>query len=115
MNTWQEKISRTGFFTSVVSYVGFWILDAWRPGFVARYLSVHIFLLAAIVFGTWWSLTVQEYRDWPFFQYAVVFLLGILCAWITWQTGTGFESYRLLAVVGALFIPSIVLSLIRVN
>ncbi len=113
MNTWQEKISRTGFFTSVISYVGFWILDALRPGFVARYLSVHIFLLSAIVFGAWWSLTVQEYRDWPFFQYVVAILLGILCAWVTWQTGVGFESYRLLAVAAAFIIPSIILSVVR--
>lgn len=113
MNSWQETISRTGFFTSIVSYAAFWFLDLARPGFVARYLSVHIFLLASIVFGIAWTLCVRQYRDWPFPQYVVAGLFGILGAWAAWEFGGGFESYRLLVVAAAAITPAVVLSVVR--
>lgn len=114
MDTWQERIAKVGFFTSAISYVSFWIVDAIRPGFVARYVSVHLFLLAAIVFGAWWTMTVRTYRDWPFAQYAVATAYGIVLAAIAWNFGAGFESYRLLAVLAALVTPATVLSLVRI-
>lgn len=113
MGTWQERIAKTGFFTSAISYVSFWIVDALRPGFVARYLSVHLFLLAAIIFGAWWTATVREYRDWPFVQYGAATLFGIVFATIAWTLGAGFESYRLLAVLAVLVTPATVLALVR--
>ena len=113
MNTWQEKISRVGFFTSATAYVVFWLADILRPGFVARYLSVHLFLLAAFVFGVWWMRSVKEYHDWPFFQYATAAVFGVLFAALAWNLGAGFESYRLLAVAGAAVTPAVILSLVR--
>ncbi|OGL95872.1 hypothetical protein A2348_00480 [Candidatus Uhrbacteria bacterium RIFOXYB12_FULL_58_10] len=113
MHTWQERISRVGFFTSAISYAAFWLADIMRPGFVARYLSVHLFLLAAVVFGAWWALCVREYRDWPFPQYVIAALFGLLLAALAWNVGAGFESYRLLAVVAAAMGPALVLSLVR--
>lgn len=113
MTLWQERIAKTGFFTSAISYVSFWIVDALRPGFVARYLSVHLFLLAAVVFGAWWMATVREYRDWPFAQYGVAAVLGIVLASIAWTLGAGFESYRLLAVLAAFVTPATVLATVR--
>lgn len=113
MNTWQEKISRVGFFTSATAYVTFWLADLLRPGFVARYLSVHLFLLAAIVFGVWWMTSVKEYRDWPFFQYALAAVFGTVGAMLVWNLGAGFESYRLLAVAAAAVTPAVILSLVR--
>lgn len=113
MNTWQEKISRVGFFTSAAAYVVFWLADLLRPGFVARYLSVHLFLLAAFAFGVWWMRSVKEYRDWPFLQYGLAVIFGVLLAILTWNAGAGFESYRLLAVAGAAVTPAVILSLVR--
>lgn len=115
MNTWQEKISRVGFFTSAAAYVVFWIADLLRPGFVARYFSVHFFLLAAVVFGAWWMRSVREYHDWPFFQYAFAVAFGALFATLTWNVGAGFESYRLLAVAVAAVTPAVILSLVRLE
>ncbi len=114
MDSWQERIARTGFFTAAVSYVSFWILDALRPGFVARYVSVHLFLLAAMIFGAWWAVSARSYRDWPFAQYVVAALFGIVLATVAWTLGAGFESYRLLAVLAALVTPATVLSLVRI-
>lgn len=113
MDSWQERIAKVGFFTSAISYVSFWILDALRPGFVARYLSVHLLLLAAIVFGAWWTITARSYRDWPFAQYAVATIFGIVLATIAWNFGAGFDSYRLLAVLAALVTPAVVLAMVR--
>ena len=114
MDTWQERIAKVGFFTSATSYVSFWIVDAIRPGFVARYVSVHLFLLASIVFGAWWTMAVRAYRDWPFAQYVVATFFGIVLSTVAWNLGAGFESYRLLAVVAALVTPATVLSLVRI-
>lgn len=113
MGTWQERIAKTGFFTSAIAYVAFWVFDALRPGFVARYLSVHLFLLAAIIFGAWWAMTVRTYRDWPFMQYAAAAAFGIVLATVAWTLGAGFESYRLLAVLAALITPATVLATVR--
>lgn len=115
MDTWQERIAKVGFFTSAISYVSFWIVDAIRPGFVARYVSVHLFLLASIVFGAWWTMTVRTYRDWPFVQYLGAAIFGIVLATITWNLGAGFESYRLLAVLAALVTPAVVLAMVRLS
>lgn len=112
-NASQTRIAKTGFLTSAAAYVLFWLADAARPGFVARYVSVHLFLLAAIVFGVWWTLVVREYRDWPFVQYAAAGIFGILFATVAWRLGAGFESYRLLAVAAAAIAPTVVLSLVR--
>jgi hypothetical protein len=110
---WQEQISRVGFFTSAASYVAFWLADAVRPGFVARYVSVHLFLLAAVAFGAWWALVVRSYRDRPFAQYALAALLGAISASIAWNLGDGFEEYRFLAVIAALAIPAVVVGVVR--
>lgn len=113
MTTWQERIAKTGFLTSAASYALFWVADLARPGFVARYVSVHVFLLAALAFGIWWAAAVREYRDWPALQYAVALPFGILCAVIAWNVGAGFESYRVLAAAAALVMPFAVVSLVR--
>lgn len=113
MNAWQERIAKTGFFTGLTAYVLFWVADLLRPGFVARYLSVHVFLLAAIVFGAWWAVAVRTYRDWPLAQYACAALFGALFAVVTWHAGAAFASYRLVAVAVAFVTPMVALSLAR--
>jgi hypothetical protein len=111
--SWQETISRTGFLTSVTAYVSFWLLDVLRPGFVARYLSVHVFLVATVVFGLWWLRSVREYCDRPVVQYAAAAAFGILSAWVVWELGTGFGDFRLIAVVLAALVPATVLAVVR--
>lgn len=113
MTDWQQAIARTGFLTSLASYALFWLADLARPGFVARYVSVHVFLLSALVFGAWWVRSVREYRDWPFFQYALALVCGVVLGAAVWHLGSGFEAYRLLAVAGACLVPSVALSVIR--
>lgn len=49
-----ETTYKIGFYTYLVAYVGFWLVDGLRPGFVARYVSVHIFLLVTLVFAFLW-------------------------------------------------------------
>lgn len=52
---WSRRVARTGFWVSAVSYAVFWACDLARPGFVSRYFSVHVFLIAALAFGAWWT------------------------------------------------------------
>jgi hypothetical protein len=72
-----------------------------------------LFLFAAIVFGAWWAISVREYRDWPFVQYAVAVIIGVMGGAMVWQLGAGFESNRLLAVVVAFLVPPTIVSLVR--
>ncbi len=52
MKPFTLRLIATLFRVSALSYVLFWAADAMRPGFVSRYVSVHLFGLLALVFGT---------------------------------------------------------------
>ena len=108
-----ETVSRTGFLTSLVSYLIFWLMDLIRPGFVSRYFSVHIFLLAALLFGLWWSWIVEEYTERPFVQTAIALVLGIVVAVLIWFATQGFDGYRVLLTLIGLVTPTLILSVIK--
>ena len=106
-------IAKTGFLTSVVSYGAFWGADLLRPGFVARYLSVHVFLLASIVFGVWWLMTLDEWKDRFLLQWLAAIGFGIMGAVVTWNAGGGLAEYRILMAGFAAIAPGLVLLLAR--
>lgn len=108
-----EKIAKTGFYVSLISYVIFWLLDLLRSGFVARSFSVHLFLLAALVFGIWWAIVVKEYTERPWVQLAVALSLGILLSVITWNLGTGLGMWRLVVTVMVVGVPVVVWDVVR--
>ncbi len=108
-----EVISRTGFLVAASSYVLFWLLDLAKPGFVSRYFSVHAFLLAAIVFGIWWSAVVRDYTQRPWIESLIALALGLILAVITWGAADGIEGYRLLLTLIVVFIPTIIYVLIK--
>ncbi|OGL64013.1 hypothetical protein A3C09_00530 [Candidatus Uhrbacteria bacterium RIFCSPHIGHO2_02_FULL_47_44] len=109
----QEILARTGFFVSLASYGLFWLLDLIHPGFVARFFSVHLFLLGMIVFGIWWGSVVEEYTDRPKIQEATLVLVGILCAVLTWNLGEMFGGWRLIVSAVAFVVPLLVLRLLK--
>lgn len=108
-----ERIAKTGFYVSLISYVCFWLLDVLRPGFVSRSISVHLFLFATLVFGIWWAVVVKEYTDRPWVQMLCAGAFGIILSVITWTFGEGFGAFRLIVVVTAFFIPLIFWRLIQ--
>ena len=108
-----EAISRTGFLVSATSYILFWLLDLAKPGFVSRYFSVHAFLLAAIVFGIWWSAVVRDYMQRAWLESLIALALGLILSVITWSASDGLEGYRLLLATIAVFTPSVIYVLIR--
>ena len=109
----QEIIARTGFLVSLTSYLFFWALDLARPGFVARFFSVHIFLVCTMFFGLWWSRVVTVYNDRAGLERIFRLVCGVFLAVLTWSlTGVfGFERGGLTLI--AFFVPWIVLKLIR--
>ncbi len=109
----QETIAKTGYLVSLTSYVGFWLLDALRPGFVARSLSVHLFLLSALCFGVWWVKTGDNGVDHPRGHVLLAIMLGILFSVVVWISGGGFGSLRILVSLVSLFIPLLVLRLVK--
>ncbi len=108
-----ERLVRTLFFTSLVSYIVFWILDALRPGFVSRYLSVHLFLLVGIFSGALWGSKVDYFKERPWFSYILCgffsFLAGILC----WVVGEDVGMLRVWFVLFGFLTPWIFYLLIR--
>lgn len=109
----QESIARTGFYVSFFSYGLFWMLDLLRPGFVARFFSVHIFLLGVIVFGIWWGAVVEEYADSPVMQHGVAFLCGILLAVLVWSAGDAFGVWRFPVSLVACGLPLLYIRLVK--
>lgn len=109
-----ERVVRTGFFTSLVSYAGFWLIDLSTPGFVSNYLSVHVFLLGALVFGVAWSFTVESYRERVGLQAISALLLGIVLSVLVWHASDGLEGYRGLLLLITLPTPLLVLKLLTV-
>ncbi len=110
---WQAQIAKTGFLTSLVSYVTFWLFDTIRSGFVARYFSVHIFLFFSLVFGYWWSISVRTYQDRPKIQLLVAVAFGIFLSMIIWLTGEGLGTNRFFVSLLGLIIPLFFLGLLR--
>lgn len=118
---WQQKtlkpleaITRTGFLVSLVSYVVFWLADAVVPGFVSRYFSVHIFLLASVVFGILWASVLEEYASRPILQVAVALFCGLLLAVLTWSLAQDLGVYRVPLALLSAFVPTILYTLIRI-
>lgn len=109
----QEAIAETGFFTSLLSYVLFWTLDVFRPGFVARFFSVHVFLVGLIVFGVWWGAVVEEYTDRPRLQHAVLVLCGLCVGVLTWNLSSAFGSWRIIMSALAFLIPLLFFRLLK--
>ena len=108
-----EAMTRTGFFVSLCSYIGFWLADVIEPGFVSRYFSVHIFLLASLVFGFLWATVLEEYSSRPLFQMAASLLCGLVLVMLTWGLTEGLDVYRLPVLVLSLMTPTILYLLIR--
>lgn len=109
----QAIIAQTGFFVSLASYAFFWFIDLVRPGFVARFFSVHLFLLGVIVFGIWWGSVVEEYTDRPRMQHIIITMCGILLAVLTWNLGEIFGGWRAIVSAVALVIPILALRLLK--
>jgi hypothetical protein len=117
---WQQKtdkplvaILRTGFLVSIISYLVFWLADVGQPGFVSRYFSVHLFLLASIVFGVLWSSVLREYEQRPLMHAVVALTFGVLLCVLTWSLAHDLGVYRVPLVVLAFVTPTILYSLIR--
>lgn len=117
---WQQKtlkpleaITRTGFLVSLVSYVVFWLADAVVPGFVSRYFSVHVFLLASVVFGILWASVLDAYTSRPMVQVAVALFCGLVLAVLTWGFAPDLDVYRVVLTLVSFFTPTILYTLIR--
>lgn len=110
---WQTRIAHTGFVTSIASYLFFWGLEILRPGFVARFFSVHIFLLFTIGFALWWSHTLETYTDHRTAQWWIAVFLGVFLSVLAWQTLSVFELGRGVVSLVVLFVPVLVLRLIK--
>lgn len=109
----REEIAKTGFLTAFVSYIVFWGADLLKPGFVSRYFSVHIFLLAMVVFGIWWGHEIEEYCEKPLVQSTAAIISGIVVAVLIWGASSGLDSYRAALVIMGFVTPLLVLKVLK--
>ncbi len=112
-NKLQEPIARTGFLVSLVSYALFWLIDLAHPGFVARFFSVHIFLLTSLIFGIWYGSVVEEFSDHRLVQLVFSIVSGLIVFVITWNSMSQFGLTRWFASLIGLLLPWIMWRLIR--
>ncbi|RMD50409.1 hypothetical protein D6827_04090, partial [Candidatus Parcubacteria bacterium] len=49
-----SSVFKTGFYTAVISYIFFIIVEYFYPGFVSNFFWVHYLLLAAVIFLILW-------------------------------------------------------------
>lgn len=109
----QETIARTGFFACAISFLVFLCAEAVRPGFASNYFSVHWFLFGAVLFGLWWMRVRTEGPDRKTLQYAAAIALCLVFAVAAWNLGQGLKEYRILVALLSLFVPFILLRLLR--
>ena len=98
---------------SLVSYVIFWLADVAQPGFISRYFSVHVFLLASVVFGLLWASVLERVRvkaDVPGGRGA---FCGLVLAVLTWGLAQDLGVYRVPLSLVSFFTPTILYTLIR--
>jgi len=100
-----SQIASTGFLVSLISYGGFWGLDLLRPGFVARFFSVHIFLIGILVFGIWWGEVMEVYTDRPWLQKFITLFCACLFGYVTWNMGGLFGGWRAVIAFFCFCIP----------
>ena len=108
-----ESILHTGFLVSLTSYIVFWLADVIQSGFVSRFFSVHIFLLATVVFGVLWSMVLEEYKQRPLVHVAAAITFGVVLAVLTWGLAADLDVYRVPLVLLTAVSPSILYALIR--
>lgn len=102
---------KTGFYVSILSYAFFAFADYLRPGFVSNIFSVHLFLLAGLVFGILWMVVdeedVQQSSDAMLFilKNFVHLLLGATLAFILWKEGGAFGDFRILISLLGFLLP----------
>lgn len=105
-----ERIAKTGFLTSAISFVLFFATELLRPGFVSRSFSVYLFLLSAILFGVWWSSTEPVSFTRRFVWWGIAFVFAVLGFVIVWNVTPGLEERPLLAIL-AFLSPFLLVSL----
>ena len=107
-------IAKTGFYTSVISYLVFLLAEYCKPGFVSNHMSVHWFLFAAIVFAIWWSKNHNLPKSGrPVIFWTISILFGLLAAILVWQVGADFQEFRILSLILAFLLPLTVLGVLR--
>jgi len=108
-----RTIAATGYVVSLFSYIGFWIFDTLRPGFVSRTFSVHVFLLGVLVFGVAWHVSGARAKDTPTRDYLFATGCATVLSVVVWSLGSGFGAFRILMTALAGLLPYTVTALLR--
>lgn len=108
-----NRIARTGFIVSLLSFGLFAIADYTRPGFVSYVFSVYWFLFAALVFGIWWALLDDASETSKLFAWPVKVAIGVALLALFWKEGGAFGDFRALLALVGLVLPWIVPVVLR--
>lgn len=108
-----NRIARTGFVVSLLSFGLFAMADYARPGFVSYVFSVYWFLFAALVFGVWWALLEYESETSKLFAWPVKIAIGVTLLALFWKEGGAFGDFRALFALVGLILPWVVPMVLR--
>jgi len=110
-----ETISQTLFLTALSSFVVFLSLDLLLPGFVSRILSVHWFLLVAMISGVWWGIQRTEIKDLKisWWLWIVTSLFSVVFVGLLWSFRADLSDFLVLVLPLAFMAPFLVILLAR--
>ncbi len=107
-----RDIVKVGFYTSLTSYIVFWLADSVRPGFVSFHFSVHIFLIFIILFGILWS-HFSGMINGKKINLILPFISGSIFFIVTWRVLDDFDELQAIISILALMTPMLFISLLN--
>lgn len=108
MKTEVKTFIRFGLGVSIAVYFGLLFCEYLRPGFVSTAMNVHALLIVIGVLGlceVWWGSSKDALSKRSWLLLAVLMLVGILFAFITWHVGEDFGIMRFWLSVSVACLP----------
>lgn len=99
-----ERLTRTAFYTALIGYLLFALLEYAVPGFVSFNFSVHLFGLFVLLFGVAWAGLANRAESSTIGTVLAGFT-GVVMAVVVWQEGEAYGDFRPLLALGVLFLP----------
>ncbi|HBP00447.1 MAG: hypothetical protein UU48_C0011G0013 [Candidatus Uhrbacteria bacterium GW2011_GWF2_41_16] len=100
-----EMLARTLFLSSLVSFVGFFLLDFFLPGFVSRFFSPNLFLFPVFMSGIWWAMAIRHTKNHRNWQMILSLFASLIATIVAWNMRNDFGEYVFFALLLAFVTP----------
>lgn len=96
---------KSAFLISFITYLLLFLAEAIRPGFVSYHFSAHWVLGITLLLFVGMLLRKEQLAVSPYVALAMVFLLGLIFAMVTWKLMGDFRGMRVLLTLVAVCLP----------